>query len=281
MIEHTFSHLKGISEKAEKALWQAGVRDWNNFLEEPEIPLARQKRERLRAGLEESRHALSNRDHQFFSRLLPAREHWRLFGAFRDAVAYVDIETTGLSREMGKITTIALYDGRRIQCYVNGQNLRDFPRDIRHYDLLVTYNGKCFDIPFMAEYFGTSFPQSHIDLRYVLKSLGYTGGLKGCERQFGLARPGLDGVDGYFAVLLWQAHQSGRCPTALETLLAYNIEDVVNLEHLMHQAYNRKVQDLPFAPHLLLDVPEKPLLPYTPDAGLVEQLKLKLRGALG
>ena len=278
MLEHTFCHLRGISEKTEKSLWEAGIRDWTDFLEKQQPPLARKKRERLHAGLEESRQALAERDHQFFSRLLPAREHWRLFGAFRDAVAYVDIETTGLSREAGEITTIALYDGRRIKCYINGRNLTDFPRDIRSYDLLVTYNGKCFDIPFMAEYFDTRFPQSHIDLRYVLKSLGYSGGLKGCERQFGLARPGLDGVDGYFAVLLWQAHQSGACPTALETLLAYNIEDVVNLEHLMHQAYNLKIQALPFAPRLLLDVPEKPLLPYSPDERLVEALKVQVRG---
>ena len=52
--------------------------------------------------------------------------------------------------------------------------------------------------------------QAHIDLRYLLKSLGYTGGLKGCEKKAGIDRGELDGVNGYFAVLLWQDYQRNR-----------------------------------------------------------------------
>jgi len=53
------------------------------------------------------------------------------------------------------------------------------------------------------DFFGIELNQVHIDLRYVLRSLGYTGGLKGCEKQAGIDRGNLEGVDGYFAVLLW------------------------------------------------------------------------------
>lgn len=43
---------------------------------------------------------------------------------------------------------------------------------------------------------------------------------------------------GFFAVLLWQEFQQTGNIKALETLLVYNIEDVVNLETLMVLAYN-------------------------------------------
>jgi len=56
-------------------------------------------------------------------------------------------------------------------------------------------------------------------LRYVLKSLGYSGGLKSCEKALGLDRGDLDGVDGYFAVLLWRDYQKKHNEKALETLL--------------------------------------------------------------
>jgi uncharacterized protein YprB with RNaseH-like and TPR domain len=108
--------------------------------------------------------------------------------------------------------TIALYDGKSIFTYVQGQNLDEFTRDIQKYKVIVTYNGKCFDVPFIESYFRVKMPQAHIDLRYLLKSLGYTGGLKGCEKKAGIDRGEMEGIDGYFAVLLWDDYQKTRIP---------------------------------------------------------------------
>ncbi len=280
MLSHTFSHVPGIGPKAENALWRAGIFDWEQFLETRDsLPMPAAKIHHAPSQIQDSRTALAERNHAFFTKLLPPGEHWRLFAEFKEAVAYVDIETTGLSAGFNEITTIALYDGRDIRYYINGHNLAAFPNDIRAYDLLVTYNGKCFDIPFMESFFNTRFHQAHIDLRYVLKSLGHTGGLKGCEKQFGLDRSALDGVDGYFAVLLWQHYQATRKVNALQTLLAYNIEDVLNLETLMHEAYNRKIQSLADTPAQPLKTPGKPEAPFTPDRHLIEKLKYHWRPA--
>ncbi|HMA68073.1 MAG TPA: ribonuclease H-like domain-containing protein [Desulfosalsimonadaceae bacterium] len=282
MLEYSFAHCKGIGTRAERALWRAGIETWEDFLlaadnNPAKIPLSGAKIRQLYRHLQYSHQALETGDHQYFSGLLPPAEHWRLFRDFRRTAAYVDIETTGLGRGDDEITTIALYDGKTIRSYVNGRNLETFPDDLQAYDLLITYNGKCFDIPFMAEFFQTRFAHSHIDLRYVLKSLGFGGGLKGCEKQFGLDRGGLDGVDGYFAVLLWQHYQQNSHSNALETLLAYNIEDVVNLEHLMHQAYNQKTRHMPFASRLALAVPPRPRVPFSPDTALVGQILQRMR----
>jgi len=43
--------------------------------------------------------------------------------------------------------------------------------------------------------------------------------LKFCEKALGLDRGDLDGVDGYFAVLLWRDYQKKHNEKALETLL--------------------------------------------------------------
>ena len=77
------------------------------------------------------------------------------------------------------------------------------------YRLLVTYNGKTFDAPFVRRCLGAPLDQPHIDLRYVLGSLGYRGGLKGCERQLGIPRQGLEDVDGAFSCRGWASGDAG------------------------------------------------------------------------
>ena len=39
------------------------------------------------------------------------------------------------------------------------------------------------------------YQRMRIDLRYILASLGYGGGLKSCEQQLGITRPDLEDVD--------------------------------------------------------------------------------------
>ena len=171
------------------------------------------------------------------------------------------------------ITTIAIYDGEEIKYYINGENLNDFKNDIFQYNLLITYNGKCFDIPFIEEFFNISINHSHIDLRYVLHSLGYSGGLKGCEKQFGISRNELEGIDGFFAIYLWDEYVRNNNQKALDTLLAYNIEDVVNLEYLMHKSYNLKLVETPFEEKLKMDIPNRPTTPFAPDHKTINKIK--------
>jgi len=188
----------------------------------------------------------------------------------------LDIETTGLDKWRGSITTIALYDGRSIFHYVQGDNLEAFKENIQNYQVIVTYNGKSFDVPFIESCLGIKIDQVHIDLRYVLKRLGYSGGLKGCERQLGLHRGELDGVDGYCAVLLWEKFKRTNSRNALETLLAYNIMDTVNLESLMVIAYNLNLQKTPFSQSHRLPVPEAPDIPFRADPRIINKIKGEL-----
>ncbi len=275
MLTHSFIHLPGIGLKTEQNLWQAGIHNWQQWQENQPVKTPNSSPQQLTLLLQDSLTELENGP-EFFARRLPANEQWRLFSHFRKDTAYLDIETTGLGQQ-AEITTIALYDGENVHCYVNGQNLDDFVKDIWNYQVLVTYNGKSFDIPMIERWFKIKLTHAHIDLRYILAKLGFTGGLKGCEKQLGIDRGTLDGVNGYFAVLLWQEHTNNNNPKALETLLAYNIHDTVNLERLLIEAYNRNTSLTPFAEGLRISLPVTPDIPYHPDEHLVQRLKKKLQ----
>jgi uncharacterized protein len=246
VLKNTFCHVPGIGEKTERGLWTRGILSWDDVLTMAPDMLVQKNHYFLRNRLMESMEHIEDGNSDYFAETLPPSQQWRLFPEFRTSVAYLDIETTGMGGPGNHITTIALYDGREVFHYVKGRNLHQFCEDISSYKLVVTYNGKCFDVPVIERYLGVRMPRAHIDLRFVLKSLGYTGGLKGCEKRFGLDRGDLNGVDGYFAVLLWHDYETNRNPKALETLLAYNILDAVNLESLMVQSYNLKLKNTPF-----------------------------------
>ncbi len=174
----------------------------------------------------------------FFKQRLCADEMWRLYNAFRDSAVYLDIETTGGDQGLHDITVIGLYDGKDYRAFVSGKNLEDFESAISVFDLVITFNGSSFDLPFIKRWFRhISLPPAHIDLRYLLKKMGYMGGLKKIEKQLGIRRdPEVGHMNGYDAVQLWKAYQWGD-KRSLDLLIRYNMADVVNLEQIMGFCY--------------------------------------------
>ena len=261
MLANTLCHIPRVSLSKERALWDEGILTWAEYKAQSKNP----------AFLDDCVHHLEHRNPAFFAEHLKSDQHWRLFGDFQDSVAYVDIETTGLDKGHDEITTIALYDGTAVKTYVNGRNLEAFKSDIQDYKLLVTFNGKTFDAPFIRRYFNIELPQAHIDLRYVMKRLGYAGGLKEVERRLGIDRGDLRSVNGFFAVKLWHEFKRKKNESALETLLAYNCADVINLEQLMVMAYNANIKDTPFDLKRQLKLPHPASIPFPVDAKLVNR----------
>ncbi len=239
MLRQTFLHVPGVGYRTEERLWSVGIRSWDEFHRRWHRGRLRTRLgQRIEAELERSEEALRRSRYRYFAARLPSREHWRAWPDFRDTVAYLDIETTGLSMGRDAVTVLGVYDGRKYRSFVKGINLEDLPRVLASAKLLVTYNGARFDVPFLRRAFPRMpFDQIHLDLRYALRRLGYRGGLKAIERNVGIDRgeetAGLLGAD---AVRLWDTYES--CDDdALDLLLAYNREDVVNLEALSRHAY--------------------------------------------
>ena len=273
MIKNTFCHIPGIGEKSERQLWDNGLDSWQAVNEATLGALSGARKELLARYARASIEALAAGNATYFYDLLPTNQTWRMFPHFEDSVAYLDIETTGLSGDRDYITTIALCDGEDVFYYVRGENLDEFADRIASYKLIITFNGKSFDIPFIRKHLGLPMPHAHIDLRYVLASLGQTGGLKACERRLGFERHDLEDVDGFFAVLFWQDYMRSGSRKTLDTLLAYNIADVVNIAAIMPLAYNMKIQDTPFRQSHLLPLVAPPDIPFEADRETIDRLK--------
>jgi uncharacterized protein YprB with RNaseH-like and TPR domain len=236
MLERTFIHVQGVGPKTEQRLWARGIHTWQDFIDRGQGVLSPGIHRLMKQTLEAS---LKHRDDiSFFNDRLSSGEMWRVFDAFKEKAVYLDIETTGYMQDGAEITVIGIYDGKTIQTFVNGINLEDFETAIAEYDLVITFNGASFDLPFIRNCFpGISLPGGHIDLRFVLKKLGYTGGLKRIEKELEITRGmDIDGVDGFEAIRLWYAYQRGN-KKAPSTLIEYNNADIVNLHPLMEMGF--------------------------------------------
>lgn len=246
MLEHTFIHIPGIGPKTERHLWRHGILTWKHFLSNRKPPLSPARDTFIRQNLDAS---VENKDNiRFFLDRLSSADLWRVFDRFKDKAVYLDIETSGLYQGVDEITVIGLYDGKTVKTFVKGINLHEFESKIAPSELVITFNGSQFDLPFIRRQFpNISLPPAHIDLRFFLRRLGYKGGLKAIEKSFGLSRASaIDGMDGYEAVLLWRAYQWGD-ESALNRLILYNTADIVHLKPLMERGYQEmKAQLLSF-----------------------------------
>lgn len=238
ILPRSFIHTEGIGSASERRLWAQGADSWETFLAEPgrfKVPKARLPR--LLDTVGRSPAALERGDYRFFGSRLPRREHWRALYAFPDRVAYLDIETDG-GTEYENITVIGLCDAAGFRQFVRGENLLEFEDAIADAALLVTYNGSGFDVPVLrGAFLKPKFDQLHLDLCPTLRRLGLKGGLKGVEYEVGIRRsPETAGLNGWDAVRLWRQWRWGS-REALDLLLAYNREDVMNMVPLARLAY--------------------------------------------
>jgi uncharacterized protein YprB with RNaseH-like and TPR domain len=181
--------------------------------------------------------SIRNRDNiKYFADRLPSSDTWRMFDYFKDRAAYLDIETSGDHYGRDLITVIGLYDGSHVHTFVNGKNLQEFEIIVSSYELLITFSGSNFDLPWIKRCFpNITLPAGHIDLRFLFNRLGYKGGLKRIEKYFGISRDRtIEGMSGFEAIQLWDAYTWGD-QDALDLLIRYNTADTVNLKPLMEE----------------------------------------------
>lgn len=246
VIKSTFIFVPGVGASTESILWEQGILTWDDWERRSFVAsLSETKREVIEAYLNKADRALQRLDSSFFASLFPPSEYWRLYGAFPDKTLFLDIETTGLSPYYDHITVIGTYDGKRIRTFVKGTNLEDFIEYAQDYEIVVTFNGKMFDIPFIKKEFPEfQAPPIHIDLRYLLRSLGISGPLKKIEKQLSIARAeDVRDINGREAAILWSQFLKGD-NEALERLLLYNTYDIMNLQSLLHYCYQKKVEEI-------------------------------------
>jgi uncharacterized protein YprB with RNaseH-like and TPR domain len=254
VLRSTFLHLPGIGWETEGQLWRSGIRDWAELRRLADLPgIPADRRAAIDRGLDESEAALQARNAEWFCRQLPRGERWRLYPEFRELTAFLDIETTALTPQEGIVTVVGVHGGGTTRAFVAYDDLEELPAYLQRFRLIVTFNGILFDLPFLEARFPyIRFPPAHIDLRFLLRRLGYTGGLKRIEKELGLGdRSGVEGIVGLDAVRLWEEARRG-VPGSLAKLVEYNRADAVNLEPLLDFAVReiagRLLPPLPAAP---------------------------------
>jgi uncharacterized protein len=145
--------------------------------------------------------------------------------------AYLDIETTFSQ----SISVIGIYrpDSGMTQLVGGGVSDLNLYQTLDGVTTIVTFNGSSFDLPVIRKWLLADLKAeyAHRDLLYVCRRQGLRGGLKVVEQRLGIARA-TTGISGWDAPRLWQRYEVYGDRSALDTLLAYNYEDVVNLELL-------------------------------------------------
>ncbi len=157
-----------------------------------------------------------------------------------ELVAFLDIETTGLSHYYDEITVIGWSFGGCSRTIVKGQPLGQLHEDVERAKCLVTFNGIRFDTKFLIkEIPDLSLPTEHVDLMYLCRRVGLTGGQKAIEKQLNIQlRDELQNVDGAVAVMLWHQYERGDID-ALKTLIRYNRSDIAAMGMIFDEAIAR------------------------------------------
>ncbi|ABZ94740.1 Exonuclease [Leptospira biflexa serovar Patoc strain 'Patoc 1 (Ames)'] len=236
-LRQSLQLFPGIGDKKEKQLIAIGVYDWTSLLQyqktknDPHLPslsILEERYEILEKEFQET-------NFSFFTDELPSLEYWRLWQHFPERFCFLDIETTGIS-ESSVTTVVSLFQNESIRTFERGKDLEFLFDSIAPDDIIVTYNGRRFDIPFLEREFRYRVKNPQLDLMNLLHSIGIKGGLKKSEIQLGLIRPEeIAGMDGREAPLLWYEYQRTNNQDALKKLIAYNKEDTKNLKLVLEK----------------------------------------------
>jgi uncharacterized protein len=142
-------------------------------------------------------------------------------------IGYLDIETSF----SGEVTLTGLLrpDRGLVQLVGNANTREDLEMLFRGLDTLCTFNGESFDLPVLRRSFGVGLFERFrsLDLSIECRRVGINGGLKRIEASMQIPRR-LRGITGYDAMVLWKRWEHGD-REALQTLLDYNADDVINL----------------------------------------------------
>lgn len=236
MLQFTFRHIKGFGAKKEAELWRGQTFTWEDYERSfsTQLSLFTDKAEDLPSLLWESKLALKTGDVDYFATRLPHQEHFRIALSYPEETMFLDIETTGLSRYYDKITLIGWSIGTEFGVYLQGEDDTEFRKALAKAKAIVTFNGSIFDLPFIRnEFEEITFPACHIDLRFLSKRVGLSGGQKAIEEILGLKRSAQAAeVDGLKATLLWHKYKWGDMD-ALRQLIIYNHADVEGMKVIL------------------------------------------------
>ena len=235
MITNSFIFLERVGKKLEQNIWKNGIHDWDNFLNRNNVKgLSKSRKLYYDRKILAARKELFNSNSSYFHNLLPQSEIWRLYEFFKEDAVFLDIETTGLSKNYDDITVFGLYDGISTKIMIKGINLdyKELKKELQKYKLIVTFNGASFDLPFIEKRYPGLIPKiPNFDVKSIANKLGLKGGLKSIERELNIKRsPIVEKFYGGDALTLWRMYKATGDEYYLNLLVEYNEFDIINLK---------------------------------------------------
>ncbi len=242
MLTSSFIFLSGVGPTTERRWWDQGLLDWDRFLNRSSVPgLSAGRKDWYDGELGTARDLLDKGHFHSVATQLPRPEHWRLYETCRPRTGFLDIETTGSPPGPNDVTVVGLHRNGATLSLVQDESLTSerVQTELDQCDLLVTFFGSVFDVPYLRATFPTlRVPSLHFDLCFGARRLGMRGGLKHIERELGIDRQAsIRDLDGFDAVRLWREWRRGDA-IARETLLTYNRADTENLVPLADRLYD-------------------------------------------
>jgi len=232
MIENTFIFLPRIGKKKESSIWNQGIKNWDDFLSKEIKGISKSSKSYYDRQLHIARLALHENNSSYFADI---QETWRLYDYFREDTVFLDIESSGSSLN-SYLTVIGLYDGIDTRTMVRDNlDKSGLKKELEKFKLIVTFNGKSFDIPFLNKKYPGLMPKVPIiDLRHLCARIGLNGGLKEIEEKLGIERKN-DLVKRFYggdSIKLWRMYKASGDEYYLKLLVEYNEEDCINLKKI-------------------------------------------------
>ena len=242
--ENSFIFIPGVGQKTEKNYWKDGLTHWDHLKDSGKLS------DEKKTHLEKAEKNLEVGNSVFFKDKFPNKSLWRIYENFSTQTCFFDIETTGLDQRKNKVTTVSFYRDGESKTLVRGQDLTRERLEEEFFEskMLVSFNGKRFDAPFLEHNFDLNIETPHIDLMYPAKRIGLQGGLKKIEKDLSIQRE-LEDIDGREAIRLWKKYEKNGDEEALQKLVRYNQYDAENLQDLTEIIVERLEREV-YRPHI-------------------------------
>ena len=241
--DKSLCQFKGISPPQERSLCQQGISTWRQLLQYYRVRGENKRYERLRSQIEMFETARTLELTDVIVNMMPVGKRSRIVSDRYEKALFFDIETSGTSPTSSITMISALLDDREYT-FVAGRNLHEFLKLWRQAEIVVTFNGKRFDVPRVIREFKISTVPAHVDLMDEGRVYGLRGGLKAIEYQLGFVREELICCDGLTAIQEWKAYVQHNDTVALNRLMRYNIEDVRSLKFLYSTLLKLSIEGL-------------------------------------
>ena len=242
ILDQSLCLLDGVSSEAEIRLRRAGVLSCRQLAAEAEQRFSARHAARVSASFSQMERASRLSLADWFVARLPAGHRVRALAGFPERVVFYDIETDGMGRG-ASITCVTTLRAGRIRTFVRGRDLDGFLDEWAAAGILVGFNSKRFDTPFVLKEFGLTAPPPQVDLMDEAAHYGFRGGLKAIEKSVGFTRSDIPCANGADAVENWRRFCESGDETALSALIRYNRDDVLSLLHLARRLIHLSLEN--------------------------------------